>query len=160
MTSQGNKHLFTTAAEGQAKSGHDILTMPTWWPHANAELLEPMNDIMDPLIATNGKVNGTVEYLAKLDSKWIGVPCTTGSQIKGPCSRIDLLKKHANIDIKEMFPAGSPPKADNWNTDTFLKAAEACLKGGNPFGIGMGETDTGRLGGRFPAGLRRRTGRR
>ena len=24
-----------------------------------------------------------------------------------------------------MYPAGSPPKADNWTLDTFLKAAEA-----------------------------------
>src|SRR6201989_2326555 len=39
-----------------------------------------------------------------------------------------------------MYPAGSPPKADDWNLDTFLKAAEACFKGGNPFGIGLGET--------------------
>ena len=31
-----------------------------------------------------------------------------------------------------MYPAGSPPKADNWTTDTFLKAAEACHKGGVP----------------------------
>ncbi len=35
---------------------------------------------------------------------------------------------------------GSPPKADNWTTDTFLKAAEACHKGGHPFGIGLGGT--------------------
>ena len=52
--SQGNKNLLTIAAEAQAKSGHDILAMPTWWPHANAELLEPVNDIMEPLIKQNG----------------------------------------------------------------------------------------------------------
>ena len=59
--SQGNKNLLTIAAEAQAKSGHDILAMPTWWPHANAELLEPVNDIMEPLIKQNGEVNGTVQ---------------------------------------------------------------------------------------------------
>jgi ABC-type glycerol-3-phosphate transport system substrate-binding protein len=140
VTSQGNKNLITIAAEAQAKAGHDIITMPTWWPHANAEQLEPMDDIMKELIAQNGKVNGTVEYLAKKDGKWIGVPCTTGSQIKGPCSRIDRLKQYANIDVQAMFPAGSPPKADNWTMETFLKAAEACHKGGHPFGIGLGQT--------------------
>ena len=41
ITSQGNKNLLTIAAEAQAKSGHDILAMPTWWPHANSDLLEP-----------------------------------------------------------------------------------------------------------------------
>src|SRR5476649_2386988 len=140
IPSQGNKNLLTIAAEAQAKSGHDILAMPSWWPHAHAENLEPVNDIMEPLIKQNGEVNGTVQYLGKADDKWLGVPACIGSQIKGPCSRIDLMKKYANIDVQEMYPAGSPPKADNWTTDTFLKAAEACHKGGFPFGIGLGET--------------------
>src|SRR3979490_2755876 len=140
ITSQGNKVQLTIASEGQAKSGHDILAMPTWWPHAQADLLEPMNDIVEPLIKQNGAVNGTVQYLGKAGDKWLGVPACVGSQIKGPCSRIDLMKKYANIDVQEMYPAGSPPKAENWTTDTFLKAAEACHKGGVPFGIGLGQT--------------------
>src|SRR5271156_6877214 len=36
ITSQGNKNLVTIAAEGAAKSGHDILAMPTWWPQAQS----------------------------------------------------------------------------------------------------------------------------
>src|SRR6195952_1267092 len=140
IPSQGNKNLLTIAAEAQAKSGHDILAMPTWWPHAQADLLEPVNDIVEPLITQNGAVNGTVQYLGKAGDKWLGVPSCIGSPIKGPCSRIDLMKKHAGIDVQEMYPAGSAPKADNWTTDTFLKAAEACHKAGVPFGIGLGET--------------------
>src|SRR5262249_24379024 len=46
ITSQGNKLSLTAAAEAQAKSGHDILAMATWYPHAYAELLEPVNDIV------------------------------------------------------------------------------------------------------------------
>ena len=68
------------------------------------------------------------------------MPATIGSQIKGPCSRIDLMKQHAGIDIQAMYPAGSAPKADGWTLDTFLKAAEACHKAGFPFGIGLGTT--------------------
>ena len=140
ITSQGNKILVTIAAEAAAKSGHDILAMPTWWPHANSDMLEPVNDIMEPLIKQNGEVNGTVQYLGQLDGKWLAVPASSGSQIKGPCSRIDLMKKFAGIDVQEMYPVGGPPKADGWTTETFLKAAEACHKGGVPFGIGLGET--------------------
>ena len=81
-----------------------------------ADLLEPMNDIMEPIVQQNGAVNGTVKYLGQPDGKWLAVPATIGSQIKGPCSRIDLMKKYANIDVQEMYPAGSPPKADNWTT--------------------------------------------
>ncbi len=140
ITSQGNKLLLTTAAESTAKSGHDVLAFSTWLPARYADQLVPMNDVVEPLIKANGPVNGTVEYLGKVGGKWLAVPATVGSQIKGPCSRIDLLKKHAGIDIQAMYPAGQAPKADGWNLDTFLKAAEACQKGGNPFGLGLGTT--------------------
>ena len=107
IPSQGNKNLLTIAAEAQAKSGHDILAMPTWWPHAQADLLEPMNDVVEALIKQNGEVNGTVKYLGKAGDKWLAVPACIGSQIKGPCSRIDLMKQHANIDVQAMYPAGA-----------------------------------------------------
>ena len=140
ITSQGNKNLLTIAAEAQAKSGHDILAFPTWQPADQAKLLEPVDDIMGDLIKEHGAVNGTVEYLGKVGGRWVVVPATAGSQIKGPCSRADLLKQHAGIDIKAMYAPGGPPKADGWNMESFLKAAEACHKAGVPFGIGYGQT--------------------
>ena len=60
-----------------------------------------------PLIKLNGAVNPTVEYLAKSHGHWVGVPATVGSQIKGPCSRIDLMKQLAGIDVQAMYPAGA-----------------------------------------------------
>ena len=86
-------------------------------------------------------VNQTVEYLGRSGGQWVAVPATPGSQIKGPCSRIDLMQKLAGIDVQAMYPAGSPPKADNWTLDVMLKAAEARHKGGHPFGIGLGATE-------------------
>jgi ABC-type glycerol-3-phosphate transport system substrate-binding protein len=140
ITSQGNKNLLTIAAEAQAKSGHDILAYPSWQPNDKAELLEPVDDVMGDLIKQNGKVNSTVEYLARAGGKWIAVPATPGSQMKPPCSRIDLLKQHAGLDVQAMYPAGGPPKADAWTWDTFLAAAEKCAKAGFPFGLPLGET--------------------
>ncbi|MET1047241.1 MAG: extracellular solute-binding protein, partial [Hyphomicrobium sp.] len=141
ITSQGNKNLLTIAAEAQARSGHDIFAFPTWEPQAHARNLEPVDDIMAEIIKINGKVNPTVEYLARANGKWLAVPACVGSQIKGPCSRIDLMQKHAGIDVQAMYPAGSAPKAEGWTLDAMLKAAEACHKGGNPFGIGLGTTE-------------------
>src|SRR6188768_2436260 len=63
ITSQGNKLLLTTAAESQAKAGHDILAMNTFLPARYSEKLVPVNAEMDQLIKNNGKVNATVEYL-------------------------------------------------------------------------------------------------
>src|ERR1700681_3369390 len=88
ITSQGNKNILTAAAEAQARSGHDILAMPTWIPADHQKNLERVDDIMAELIKENGAVNATVEYLGKSDGHWIAVPATIGSQMKGPCSRI------------------------------------------------------------------------
>ncbi len=141
ITSQGNKNMLTIAAEAQARSGHDILAFPSWQPHDHANRLEPVDDIMGELIKLNGAVNPTVEYLGRANGRWTAVPACVGSQIKGPCSRIDLMKQLAGIDVQALYPAGSPPKAEAWTLDTFLKAAEACHKGGHPFGIGLGVTE-------------------
>src|SRR5258708_38463510 len=91
ITGQANKLLLTGAAESQAKSGHDVLAFTSFLPARYSEQLVPVNDLMDELIKTNGAVNGTVEYLGKVGGKWLAIPATVGSQIKGPCSRIDLL---------------------------------------------------------------------
>src|SRR5687768_3748557 len=65
IPSQGNKNLLTIAAEAQARSGHDIMAMPTWQPADHAKSLEPVDDIMKQLIEQNGAVNKTVEYLGR-----------------------------------------------------------------------------------------------
>src|SRR5438045_70193 len=140
IPSQGDKNLMTIAAEAQARSGHDVLAVPTWGPQAYAKSLVPLNDVMEPLIKQNGAVNDTVTYLGKADGNWLAVPATIGSQIKGPCSRIDLMKQHAGIDVQALYPAGSAPKADSWTFDAYLKAAEACQKAGFAFGVGLGQT--------------------
>ncbi len=141
ITSMGNKNLLTIAAEAQARSGHDIFAFPSWQPADHANRLEPVDDIMTELIKQNGAVNPTVQYLAKSTGRWVAVPACVGSQIKGPCSRIDLMKRLAGIDVQALYPAGSPPKAEAWTLDAMLKAAEACHKGGHPFGIGLGVTE-------------------
>jgi ABC-type glycerol-3-phosphate transport system substrate-binding protein len=140
IPSQGNKLLITITAEAQARSGHDVLSLPSWQPADHARNLEPVDDIMAQLIKENGAVTPAVEYLGKAGGKWLAVPSTVGSQIKGPCSRIDLMKQHAGIDVQAMYPVGAPPKADAWTMDALLKAAEACHKAGFPFGIGLGST--------------------
>lgn len=140
ITTQGNKLLLTEQAEAQAKSGHDILTFRCWGPADHAKLLEPVDDVMGQLIRQNGPANATTEYLGKSAGYWAAVPATRGSNVKGPCSRIDLMKQHAGIDVQAMYPANAPPQAEKWTLDSFLAAAQACHKAGLPFGIGLGST--------------------
>jgi len=144
ITSQGNKNLMTIAAESQAKTGHDILAFPTWQPADKASELEPVDDVMKTLLAANGAVAPLTEYLARPGGHWVAVPWAPGSQMKGPCARIDLLKKHAGLDVTKMYPAGAPPDkalAEAWTWEAFLQAAEKCHKAGFPFGIGLGQTE-------------------
>jgi len=137
----GPKLLLTAAAESQARSGHDIMTFLAWQPAEHVTSLEPVDDVMGPLINLNGPVTSTVEYLVRSEGHWSAVPATAGTATQGPCSRIDLLRQYAGIDVQAMYPAGGAPKADNWTLEAFLRAAEACHRAGFPFGIGLGPTD-------------------
>jgi ABC-type glycerol-3-phosphate transport system substrate-binding protein len=92
------------------------------------------------LIKVNCADDVSVYYLGRVNNNWLSVPSTPGSQIKGPCTRIDLLKQHAGIDVQALYPVGAPPKAESWTLDTFIRAAEACQKAGYAFGIGLGTT--------------------
>ncbi|MGE3916282.1 MAG: ABC transporter substrate-binding protein [Hyphomicrobiaceae bacterium] len=140
ITSQGQKLNLTAVAEAQAKAGHDMLYITSWMASRQEESLDPLDDIMTDLIKENGDVSDVAKYLGKIKGKWVAVPSTFGAQMKGPASRIDLLKQHAGIDVQAMYPTGGAPKSDAWTYDAFLKAAEACHKAGVPFGIGLGTT--------------------
>jgi ABC-type glycerol-3-phosphate transport system substrate-binding protein len=140
ITSNGDKILLTIAAEAQAKAGHDMLSIPSWYAAGQAENLEPIDDVMKSLIASEGKVSQAGEYLGKQDGHWIAVPGTWGNATFPCVGRIDLLKEHAGLDVVKMYPAsGSPDQelVNNWTWDTFLTAAEKCHKAGFPFGEPM-----------------------
>ncbi len=144
ITSQGNKLQMTGVAESQARSGHDILQLTSWDAPYQARNLVPVDDIMNAAMKVNGKAPAVVEYLGKVDGQWVAVPATNGSQLKGPCGRIDLLEKHGGIDVVKMYPAagGKPDQAlqDQWTWDNFLAVAAKCQKAGFPFGLGLGQT--------------------
>ena len=136
ITSQGEKLRLTIAAESQARSGHDILLMGSWWPHAYANHLEPVDDLVSDLIKLNGSIDESVTYLGRVQNRWVAVPATTGSQIKGPCSRIDLMKQYAGIDVQEMYPPEAPPKAENWTLETFSRPRKTATRPAMPSALG------------------------
>jgi ABC-type glycerol-3-phosphate transport system substrate-binding protein len=144
ITSQGDKLNLTQAAEAQARSGHDILTFLAWAAAAQTDNLEPVDDIMGPLIAQNGKISQGIEYVAKQQGHWIAVPSCVGSPTLPSCARIDLFKEHVGVDLTKMYPAGAPPDkelAGQWNWDFFLSAAEKCAKAAHRFGLPLGVTN-------------------
>jgi ABC-type glycerol-3-phosphate transport system substrate-binding protein len=140
ITSQGNKLLLTLAAEHQAKSGHDIMEFTNWEPAQMNSGLEPVDDVVKRVIATNGPIDPAVEYLGKFEGRWLAVPMTRGTLLLGCCSRFDLMKEHAGVDVQALYPAGKPPNDAAWTWDAFLAAAEKCQKAGYGFGLPLGST--------------------
>src|SRR5215469_11195575 len=63
--SAGNKLVITAAAEEQAKTGHDAIAMAVWEVQNHARALEPVDDVVQRLIAKYGPTNDVNEYLAK-----------------------------------------------------------------------------------------------
>jgi len=141
ITSNGDKDLLTLMSEGQAKSGHDIMGLRTWYVYSQVDKFVPVDDIVNPQIEKYGKIAMAAEYCAKIDGRWLAVPTCYGSSSLPPCARIDYFKEYAGLDVQKMYPGpdAQPDKelVDNWTWETFLTVAEKCAKGGHFFGLGL-----------------------
>ena len=104
ITSQGEKDKLTAAAEAQAGTGHDIMSHRDWNIRIHQAQLEPLDDVIAALIKTYGPISPVAEYLAKSKGVWLGVPTAVGSQVKPCCSRLDLYKQHASLDLQDNVP--------------------------------------------------------
>ena len=65
ITSTGGKLQITGAAEAQAKTGHDVLAFFNWDVLNIADALEPIDDVMQRLIARTARSTPAATYLAK-----------------------------------------------------------------------------------------------
>jgi ABC-type glycerol-3-phosphate transport system substrate-binding protein len=139
VTSQGQKLLLTAAAEAQAKTGHDVMTLFTWDVHNHADALANHDDVIKRLTDKYGPMNETVTYLAKIKNHWMAVPTSSGEQTKPPCARISWFKKHG-LDLQAMYPVKPEHTAlqDSWTYDAFLKYAELAQKDNLTFAMGLG----------------------
>ena len=71
--SAGNKLVITAAAEDQAKTGHDVISLPVWEVHNHAHAFEPVDDVMQRLTSKYGPASEVCEYLAKIEGHWMAV---------------------------------------------------------------------------------------
>jgi ABC-type glycerol-3-phosphate transport system substrate-binding protein len=144
ITSQGEKDKLTAAAEAQAGTGHDIMSHRDWNIRIHQDRLEPLDEVVNTLINQYGPISPVAEYLAKIKGTWRGVPTAVGSQVKPCCSRFDLYKDHAGIDVRDIFPADEAKwekaKTDSWTWDLYVESAQKLYKAGFPIGLPMGQT--------------------
>src|SRR6516164_8833117 len=144
ITSQGEKDKLTAAAEAQAGTGHDIMSHRDWNIGIHQNVLEPMDDVVAQLIKQYGPISPVAEYLAKIKGTWRGIPTSVGSQVKPCCSRLDLYKQYAGIDVQDIYPADESKwdkaKTDAWTWDVYLTAAQKLYQAGYPVGLPMGQS--------------------
>jgi hypothetical protein len=145
VTSRGDKNLITIAAESRAKTGHDIMDLPTLYTALYKDDLEPMDDVVGQIISAYGPVTPDAEYSGKVDGTWYSAPGPIGTHLYPMVSRLDLWKEHAGIDLKKIFPAGpdrDPALVKSWNYDNFLEGCKKLHAAGFPFGGPLGsQTD-------------------
>ena len=147
ITSIGNKLLLTAQAESRAKTGHDIFSMPTWFCSMFKHRLEPIDQVVEDIINKHGELLDSAKFYAYLNGHWRAAPAPTGSFFDSMVSRFDLFKEHADIDLKEIFPANENRNTDlinSWTYDAFLLAAEKLYNVGKPFGATIGATPDSR----------------
>ena len=81
-----------------------------WQIQVHRRVLEPLDEVVQNLIAKAGPISPVAEYLAKADGKWFGIPTTIGSQVKPCCSRLDLYKQHCGHRSHEDISRQSQPR--------------------------------------------------
>jgi Bacterial extracellular solute-binding protein len=143
ITSIGEKLRLTAAAEAQSRTGHDVIAHFTWEITVHQGSLEPVDDVITALEQKYGPLNSTTEYLTKHGGKWLGVPITVGTLLYPCCSRLDLYRQYAGIDLQKVFPPSegrNKALVEGWNWDTYLESAQKLYKAGFPVGLPMGQT--------------------
>jgi ABC-type glycerol-3-phosphate transport system substrate-binding protein len=144
VTSQGDKIMLTAAAEEQARSGHDMITLTLWYGPAHTASLENSDDVWAELIKRHGPTTAAMTYVGKQEGHWIAPPAISNTLTLPSVGRIDIFKETVGLDLTQMYPAagGQPNKelTDKWTWDFFLQAAEKCQKAGHPFGMPLGQT--------------------
>jgi hypothetical protein len=133
ITSNGDKDLLTLMAEGQAKAGHDMMGLRTWYVSAQADNFVPVDDIVLPVIKEYGPIAQASEYTGKIDGHWMAVPTSYGNGSLPPCARIDYMKEYVGLDVQKMYPAGAPPDRELvLGVELFPQGRGEVLQGGTP----------------------------
>src|SRR5207244_8245706 len=99
VTSQGDKLMLTIAAEAQARSGHDMMTMPSWYAAAQTDNLEPCDDLMGNLSGQYGEPSAAVTYVGTQNGHWIAPPAMPSTLTLPSVGRIDLLNAPAHLGL-------------------------------------------------------------
>ena len=115
-------------AEGQAKSGHDIMGLLTfWYVSAQVDRFVPVDDIVEPLITKYGTIATSAEYCGgKIDGRRMAVPTCYGS------ASFAAVRPHRHVQrlpgslsrrcTRTRHHARYKALVDNWTWDTICES--------------------------------------
>lgn len=140
ITVIGGKLVLTAQAESRAEIGHDILLMGGWSLSMFLNKLEPVNDVVEDIVAEYGPFADYAHAAGYLDGKWLGCPSPTSSVSWPLLSRLDYFQDYAGIDLQRFFPGHSEREAslvETWDYELFLTAAQKLHAAGHSFGAAL-----------------------
>lgn len=129
-------------AEARARVGHDLVAHPGWQIAVHHRQLEPLDDLVADIEAEHGPVGEPAASLARIDGVWRGVPTAIGAHAFPMISRLDLYRRHLDLDLRQVFPpdpaAGQGGRTGSWTWEAFLAHSERLRDAGCPFVAPMG----------------------
>ena len=144
LSGVGSKINITMAAEAQAKTGHDVYAFDQWTVQQYADSLDPVDDVMQRLIAKYGKLGRAYEYLGVVDKHWMAVPVGWGSAPLPPVRAHQPVRSSAASTCRPGIPAheSTPEAARTGPTTRSSRWRKPCSKAGYPIGFGCGQDST------------------
>jgi hypothetical protein len=146
ITSNGDKDLLTLMAEGQARPGHDIMGLRTWYVASQEKDFVPVDDIVNPLTAEDTARFRHPRSIARKSTAagWRCRPATAAARCR-PAPASIIFKEYAGLDVRRCIPGRTPSPTRNWSTTGPGKPsdrAEKCRKGGHPLVSGSAPAPT------------------
>ena len=124
-------------AEARARVGHDLFAHPGWQVAVHHRQLEPLDDLVADIEGEHGPVGEPAASLARIDGVWRGVPTAIGAHAFPMISRLDLYRRHLELDLRQVFPpdrAGRQGgRMGSWTWEAFLAHAGRLRDAGCPF---------------------------
>lgn len=142
ITSMAAKDVLTARAEARARVGHDIVAHPGWQVAVHHRLLEPVDEIVQAVETAHGPYDEAASSMARIDGVWRGLPAPMGSHAHPMVSRLDLMRQHLELDLRQLFPADRGQRraeaVESWSWEAFLAHAGRLRRADRPFAAPVG----------------------
>ncbi|BBK36848.1 ABC transporter substrate-binding protein [Allostella sp. ATCC 35155] len=142
ITADADRIRQPARAEARARVGHDLVAHPGWQIAVHHRQLEPLDELVADIEAEHGPVGEPAASLARIDGIWRGVPTAIGAHAFPMISRLDLYRRHLDLDLRQVFPPDPAGRREEWvgawTWEAFFAHAALLRDAGCPFVAPLG----------------------